>query len=355
MQLPKLLIVYPNQFGYHTDTYMYCKYLQYKYAITYVCFDQGFEKLTIPGTEVVYVPYGLGKIKRLFLFFKTAIQKSNELNKPICLVVQFKFSALLGLFLTSKLSILDYRTGDLSTNSLKRKFYNLWMRTDAVFFQRTSVISAGLRKMLLLNRSTYVLPLGAEELSNQTKNFDKLYLLYVGAIHHRNIFQTVEGFALFLSQFPEYANDITYDIIGFGNDTDISLLTHTIEKNHLLNSVFYHGRMPYTKLPPFFDKCNIGVSYIPITNYYQHQPATKTFEYALSGLFTIATATLENKKVICSENGTLCQDTPESFADALIYVFQNKYRFNDQKIRSSLHEYHWKNIVETKLIPLLQK
>lgn len=41
--------------------------------------------------------------------------------------------------------------------------------------------------------------------------------------------------------------------------------------------------------------------YVPITDYYEYQPPTKTFEYVLSGLLCLATATSSNKEVITEE------------------------------------------------------
>ena len=75
--------------------------------------------------------------------------------------------------------------------------------------------------------------------------------------------------------------------------------------NKLENVCTTHGRIDYYKLKPFFDKCNVGVSYIPIRDYYQYQPPTKTFEYGLSGLVTIATETKSNQEVINNCNGIL--------------------------------------------------
>jgi len=353
--MQKLLIIYPNQFGYHTDSYMYCKYLHKRYDITYVCFDQGFPRLAIPGVTIVYIPYAFGKIKRIILYFYIAIQQSKILKKPICFVVQFKFSGILPLFLSSQLSILDYRTGDLKKNGLKRAFINRLMLFDSLLYSRLSDISEGLRKQMHLPKKTSILPLGADEISLISKNYQQLHLLYVGAIHHRNIYQTIEGLGIFLRQFPGLKTGLSYTIIGFGNEEDIQQLNSCILDNNVQENISYLGRIPYNKLSPYFDKCTIGVSYIPITDYYQHQPATKTFEYALSGLFTIATATLENQKVIRSENGVLCQDTPESFAEALHYVYEHNHLFNEQEIRASLQEYHWKNIIDTQLIPILQQ
>lgn len=350
MQKTNLIIVYPNQFGYHTDSYKYCQYLPSEYQITYICFDQGFERLTLPNVDVIYVPYNIGKFKRLIAYFQTIFKTCNSHPDNILFTIQFKFSFLIGMFAKSKLKILDYRTGDLNNNPLKRWFYNRCMWFDALFFQRVSVITEGLRKLLWLSKKTAILPLGADVISVEKKNFETFHLLYVGAILHRNIFQTIEGFSLFKEKYQLV--NIQYTIIGFGNESDIELLNQYIKRFKLEESVFYLGRKKVTELTSFFNQCNIGISYIPLKPYYQHQPATKTFEYALSGLYTIATNTYENQQVIDDSNGVLCNDNPEAFAQALGKAYENRLKINEQQVRDSLKHYHWKAIVERDLVPL---
>jgi len=121
------------------------------------------------------------------------------------------------------------------------------------------------------------------------------------------------------------------------------------------NVITLYGRIPHFELQPFFDKCNIGVSYIPMTEYYEFQPPTETFEYILSGMVCIATDTNENRLLISKENGVLCEDNPESFANALDYVYYNRQNYNSETIRNSLKDYTWENIVNKYLIPILNK
>jgi hypothetical protein len=40
----QLLIVSFEQFGYHTDSYEYCRYLGDRFRITYLCPDQGLPR-----------------------------------------------------------------------------------------------------------------------------------------------------------------------------------------------------------------------------------------------------------------------------------------------------------------------
>src|SRR5690606_2773135 len=170
-------------------------------------------------------------------------------------------------------------------------------------------------------------------------------------LNGRNIDQTILGLSNFMKKHPNMK--ISYDIIGDGNE--LTQLTQLINDLELASIVKLHGRIPHIKLKPFFDNSNIGVSYIPITEYYEFQPPTKTFEYIMSGLPCIATRTNENKHLITHENGVLCNDTPESFANALETIDERSALYNSDRIRESLKEYSWKNIVDNKLKPLLNK
>ncbi len=88
---------------------------------------------------------------------------------------------------------------------------------------------------------------------------------------------------------------------------------------------------------------------------FEFQPVTKTFEYALSGLYTIATRTFANQQVIKDVNGILIDDTPEAFARALLHIAEIRNEIHSSEIRSSLIGYSWRNIVDNQLKPALDK
>jgi glycosyltransferase involved in cell wall biosynthesis len=115
------------------------------------------------------------------------------------------------------------------------------------------------------------------------------------------------------------------------------------------------GRIPHTKLGSFFDQCNIGVSYVPMVDYYDCQPVTKTFEYLLSGMPVIATATSENKIVIEPGNGIVVDDNAHDFYSGLKALFENKHQFDSDKIRSQAIRYTWADIVRENLKKYLEK
>jgi glycosyltransferase involved in cell wall biosynthesis len=352
---PSLIFIYPNQFGYHTDSFKYCIYLKDKFKITYFCFDQGLDKIVIDDMDIVYANFQLPKVKRLYSYFKSIIQFTQKEKTDILFTIQFKFSFIIGLLAKSKVKIIDFRTGDLSSNPVKRYFKNWLIWFDSIFYSKKTVISAGLLEKLHLSQNkSLILPLGADIISMQTTHFDHINMLYVGSFSGRNIHETIEGMAFFMKN-TSFNVPIQYTIIGFGSVDDEIKIKDAISRNNLGEKITLIGRVKHTELQPYFEKCNIGVAYVPITLFYEHQPATKLFEYALSGKFSIATNTFENRKVISQENGILIKDTPEEFSNALAYVNSNLNNLNETLIRNSLKQYKWETITNEILLPFLNK
>jgi hypothetical protein len=104
----------------------------------------------------------------------------------------------------------------------------------------------------------------------------------------------------------------------------------------------------------FFDQCNIGVSYVPIIDYYDCQPLTKTFKYLLSGMRVIATNTSENENVIGPTNGVLIGDAPEAFCVVLKVIYEKRNLFDSAEIRRRASGYTWEGIVRKNLLPYLE-
>jgi hypothetical protein len=90
-----------------------------------------------------------------------------------------------------------------------------------------------------------------------------------------------------------------------------------------------------------------------MTTYYDTQPPTKTFEYLLSGMAVIATATSENRRIINSTNGVLISDDATGFANGLEKLFKRRHEFSSDEIRKPLMQHTWDNIVNFRLKPYL--
>ena len=212
------------------------------------------------------------------------------------------------------------------------------------------MISNGLKDFLSL-KSANVVPLGALKISKNIKKYQKIKLLYVGTLENRNIHETVEAVAKFCHDYP---NDISYNIIGFGSEKDEKILNHSIEKLDMSKYVKFIGRIPIDSLKSYFDNSNVGVAYIPMTNYYDNQPPTKIFEYSMSGLITIATKTKINIELITKSNGLLCYDNSNSFYKTLICLREKISYFKYENIVESHSEYEWSRIINSKLKPIIK-
>lgn len=351
----RLLIINHEQFGYHTDTFQYCQYLRGEYEIIYLGFNVKREKIVLEGITNIYVMLDGNLIKRHFTFLKTCITLIKQEKIDLILLKHFYFCSILRVMFPTNKFILDIRSSAIRTSPALRLFMNLLILFDSLFFDRVSIISESLRKKLgISEKKCFILPVGADIISKKNKNFqDSMKLLYVGTLSWRNIEQTIEGVYLFKKNKPTDFQ-IHYDIIGTGSDKEIKIIEDYINKYKLEGIVSYHGPIKYPDLQPFFDVCNVGVSYIPVTGYFNFQPPTKTFEYILSGMLCVATTTIENIKIITDQNGVLCNNDPQSFAQALNNVFENRNLWNSEIIRKSRLEYAWNLIINKSLRPQLE-
>jgi glycosyltransferase involved in cell wall biosynthesis len=351
--MKKILIINKSQFGYHTDYYKYCEYLRDEFDVTYLCFDGGRKKLQMENVNIKYVSNKGIKLIRGIRFIINAFFQALTFN-GIIFIHYFENCQLLKILLPWKKMILDIRSLSINPNNKIRAIQNKKIKKATKYFNFTTIISEGLRKQINLDiKRSEILPLGADTISTTKKNFsNSIHLLYVGTLNGRNIHQTIEGLSIFLKRNPEITH-IAYHIVGDGKQ--LPELKKMVSEKGLNNVIRLHGRIPHFELQPFFDKCNIGVSYIPMTEYYEFQPPTKTFEYILSGMVCIATNTYENRLLISKENGVLCDDNPESFANALENIIEKKNSYDSDKIRKTLQQYTWENIVNNHLKPVLLK
>ncbi len=347
----KILIINPTQFGYSAGYYHYCKYLAgINNQIDYFCLDNKMPRVNLPNVRVKYLDVS-DSLLNWRILFNNCISKIQFNKYDVVFLNHQKFAFLYRIYGVPYRAIIDIRTGDLAQNKLIRYLFNLLFKFDTLFFNHITVISNSLLKKLNLNpNKCMILPLGAEIMSNSPKEYYPPHFLYVGTLNKRNIGHTIEGLILFSEKYPEVK--IKYDIIGFGDKSEELQLKTLINKSKLNGRITFHGRKGYPELRPFYEAANIGLSYIPMTSYYDCQPPTKIFEYILSGIICIATRTSENKKYITPVNGILCDDNPESLFQAIEEYYINRYVFNSNKIRESLSDHQWENIINSELEPL---
>lgn len=349
----KLLIINRSQFGYHIDTFYYCKYLSNKYDITYLCWDYNKPRQEIDGVTVKYVSRDGSKIKRYLRYIKESISEARS-GYDICFVVYFVGCILVKMFSRSGKHICDIRTGYVRNNNINRIIYNFLMKQESMLFEKVTVISKSLAELLHLSNSKKIsiLPLGSDVISEEDKKFNEIKLLYVGTLEYRNLEQTLHGFYKFYEEYKNKTN-IDYIIIGTGSHGEEDKLREITRSYGLENVVKILGLLPHSELKPYFDKQNLGISYIPKTSYFDCQPATKTFEYILSGMPVIATSTKENCIAINDINGVLISDNSDEFYKGLCQFYSRSHEFNSNDIRNSCIQFTWENIVKNTLIKLL--
>lgn len=302
----KLLIIDRGQLGILTDTLKYCEYLHCHFNITYICFDEHRKKIEIPQVKIIYVSSSGGKLFKNVRFLITCILYCLFYKGKI-FTVYFPKCHWLKKILPFKKMHIDIRTLSVHKSLEQQQIENKSIEHAVNVFDSASFISKGIKQKLHLktNLPTFILPLGADIISHTDKDFNCLKLLYMGTLSNRHIIDTVKGVKMFKDKYPEIP--LIYSIIGDGEE--LYEIKNYIHMQKLESTIHTYGRLPYSELKPFLDTHNIGISYIPQLECYEYQPPTKTFEYALSGLYTIATNTYENRQVIHSNNGILINDT----------------------------------------------
>lgn len=345
----KLLIVASIQYGYLTDYFYYAKYLADKFDITFLCVDQGKPRFDPVGCDVIYVK-AQSRLNRRFDFRRHLRIMADEGRRYDAVITDLGYGFAFFLPLYRRLSdkiIFDIRTLDISPQAFKRRIRNLVLSIDARMASCVTVVSDAVARKLGLKRYS-VLPLGTSPdlLLLDDKSFDALRLLYVGTFTGRRIHDTVEGIALFLARNPEWnaPGRVVYDIIGAGDGAE--RIEQSIARHGLSDVVRMHGYVPNDRLSPYFDRSNIGVSYVPTGEIYQLQPPTKTYEYIGAGMCVIATATAANRAIVDSRNGILIDAAPEAFAAGLERLAASMQRYTSSDIKSTLGPHLWPDIAD---------
>lgn len=248
---------------------------------------------------------------------------------------------------------MDIRTSFIE-GKYKSKLLNKLLSIESRLFKKVSVISWGVADFLSLNKQNCcLLPLGGDGVPFCNKTMDRISLLYVGTFYDRYIEKTIEGLYLFRKKNKDI--EVEYTIIGMGTDEEKKKIFDAISNYKVSDIVHFVGEKRHEELIPYFKSHNIGVSYIPLTDYYDCQPPTKTFEYLLNTMVVLATPTSENRKVIDDTNGILLLgDSPDDFAVGMEKLLDKVDGFDFSEIYHNAMVYSWSNIVSKYLIPIVE-
>jgi glycosyltransferase involved in cell wall biosynthesis len=332
-----------TQFGYHIDTWYHCKYLSSSDVVSTICFDYGKEKRSLQNVTTHYVSRSGSSFSRMFRFILEVFNIVKKGNFDIVFIKYFSGCSILRILCPRVNFIFDIRTADVSGNYYKRSFKDYLMKFESLLFSNITIISESLRKDLGYSENSYILPLGAELRLISRCNYIRPHLLYVGTLTGRSLEKVIYGLRRFIDN-----NDIlniTFTIVGEGWGNERNELEELCVELGLSDIVDFKGFVHHSDMQEILSKCNIGVSFVPMTPFFDKQPVTKTFEYLLSGMPVIATSTFEHKRIIKPDNGVLIIDTADDFSRGL-EVLHNKLKSADIRISPDFCEQHsWKRIV----------
>lgn len=353
----KILITPKGQYGYNTDYFKMANYLaEQNLQVDILCFDQGFTKIdTHENVNVIYINNKKSKLTNYINYntqiVKYVLKRRNEYNW-IVVSGTIEYCGAIPLMLRKltprTLWIMDIRTCAVFNDERKRRLYDSSMLWSAKFFNHTTIISDLVAKRLKITNYT-LLPLGADCIVDITKKKlqkEKINFLYVGTFEGRNIDNVIKAFDIFSSKVNNKIQT-KLDIVGFSykNSTqEIVLAAMKDAKNN--DKIIYHGRKAHDEIKELFQEATVGISYVPITEYYDVQPPTKTFEYILNGLICIGTNTKANAQIINNKNGVLTNDDIDSVVRGMEKVLVDIYKFNILEISSTVEDYTWIRIEE---------
>jgi glycosyltransferase involved in cell wall biosynthesis len=281
------------------------------------------------------------RIYKKIKLIQEIVKAGHRTTNSILYLSYFRGVLLVRILVPFKKIIVDYRTGCVNSNKWNRFLKNLLMTFEALFFRHKVALSIDLKKYLHLSKNTKILPLGANILSNTNKQFNKMRLLYVGTLaSQRDVYKTIEGVVKFREKRPNA--ELRYDIIGKGNG--MNHIKAEIQRFSASDYIKVHGYVPDEEITPFYDNCNVGVCFARMEDYYLTQPFTKLYEYGLSGMALISVKVKDSVRRIDEKLGVLCDDNADSFADALVQLYDNRMNYDSKHIRDCLRPYTWQSL-----------
>ncbi len=359
----RILIINREPYGSITCTTELAKYASRAHEVSYLSFDQaGFIS---QRQELAEAPIGV-KVRTVRRDKALAIRYGRWLagcvseivrgRYDIVLVVYFPGCSLLRTALAGERAVLDIRSGSVSAHPARRFLADLILRVEAAFFPYLLIIGEGLRRRIGITASTArIHSVGADPVYGTRRAFGALRLLYIGSLDaKRGIERTIIGFAEARRQLAAEL-ELSYTIVGDGPRNELQDLRYIVRRLGLERAVHLVGYVPHNRLPQYLTTHNVGVSFVPMTKYYDQQPPTKTYEYLLAGLPVIATATSEHARIITPGNGVLIRDTAESFCDGIVRLAAVRNVFDSAEIRDSCSDHSWRCIMLTRVLPYLME
>ena len=159
---------------------------------------------------------------------------------------------------------------------------------------------------------------------------------------------------IFVESFRQYIQETkrnwTFTIYGYGSDEEVRRLINAIGD---CKQISFRGKISRNLIAEALRISDIGVSFVPITDYFNYQPPTKTYEYLFAGLPVLATATFANREIVNQDNGWIFADTPIGVRAVLSAVAET-YKLK-RVDRADLERFSWGSIFERDYLPFIRQ
>ena len=349
----RLILLTKDQFGYHTDFFMYAKYLAHKFDVEVICLDKGLSQFQVDGVTVNYIK-SKGRLGRWLKLLLSILDKTES---SIVLVKYFPGCFLLRALRPKTPIILDVRTLSVDHIFLKRKIEDFILKAESIVFRYVTLVSKQLKVKMWGKLDRYfVVRLGAEPTleSSGSVSFscmDRIELLYVGTLHNRNIDQLVIGLHQFCSINPKNPYHLT--VIGSGYRGEEAQIQNLISRLHLESRVTFMGYVGREHIGQHFANADIGIVHVPNVSYFEVQPSTKLYEYWSYGLPVLASEYSMNVLEVSEGTGYLYPASAQGFCEALGRILDKDLYFDRSLIAKKSSQNSWPKIVDSELIPVL--
>ncbi len=340
MQRKKIVFVKPimTQPRYHFDrTLELSKYFDIEWIIGWKLNENDIYPKSQNNHKINFLGAGepkrklKGVLDQLLFTFK-AISNLKKINPDLIVIHSNRMNIFYPILCDKNKLVMMTFTPNVNPSKYKRTFWNYYGRLGFTGYKRFLIDTESIIEAFSLEkRKNYLVKWGMSPLSVKPKQFDKIRMIYIGTLTGRDIHKTIYGLKEYLATNPEVEVE-KYDIIGTGRKQYITLIEDAINETGLSNIIHLHGYLNDIDIIPFFDEANIGVAYLPKTEYYRDNISTKLYEYLLAGIPTIAVSTPDNKRIINEINGVLIEDNEHSFNDGLHLIAQRFTKYSSAEI-----------------------
>jgi glycosyltransferase involved in cell wall biosynthesis len=353
--LNKLLWVDVSQYGYHTDAYHYCNELTAHFEVSYIGCDDRKPERPAGKVRVLHPVKSGNALLRNLCFFGACIAELRRNRYDVVFVCYTPLCSTLKLAFPRVPMIADVRTGFVERREWINRLLNAMMLAELSPFRNVSFVSGELAQRIGYKRTFVIIPVGSAraDLSPYLPG-DDIKLLYVGILTGRKLDVFLRGLRqYFLGSDGNRKVHVT--IVGYGSGDDEAALRHAIGEPDLHGQVEFIGELRGGALEAVFQRCNAGLSYVPVLPKYDAQPPTKTFEYLMHGMPVLATATQSNRQIVDPNCGVLIGDDETSVCEGLYRMVQGFDAFDRNAIREKAMRYDYGRLAEEVFLPFLRR